>query len=253
MRSALIGSLLIAAMSAPCEAIVGGAPVADDAAARSVVAIVGARGNFCSAALIAPDIVLTAAHCVAGGAAAEFRVVTYSAAQQPALHEVQRVATHPDFKMQAIAVHRASADVAMLQLAQPIVSRPVAVVSSSPTPLQPGIAFRVVGIGVAVRGDGRSGGVTRAASLVATGKPGTLQLRLVDPSTNNLREGLGACTGDSGAPIFQQQGHSVVIAIVSWSTGANNAAGCGGLTGTTPLTNYRGWIELTTRKWAGAY
>jgi hypothetical protein len=111
----------------------------------------------------------------------------------------------------------------------------------------------VVGMGVAVRGDGRSGGVARAAGLAVTGRPGTLQIRLVDPMTNNARAGLGACTGDSGAPAFLDQGSGPVIAgVVSWSTGANNASGCGGLTGVTPLALYRDWILKTARSWGAS-
>lgn len=227
-------------------AIVGGAPPADDANARAVVTLVGSRSNFCSGALIAPDIVLSAAHCVAGDAAAEFRIVTYDAQRQPALLPVRRVATHPQFGAQAISAHRASADVALLQLAQPLTSKPVAMVGAPMQPLAAGAPFRVVGIGVTVRGDGRSGGTTRSAALVATGKPGSLQIRLVDSASNNMRAGLGACTGDSGAPVFEDQnGRSVIVGVVSWSTGANNTAGCGGLTGVTPLMLYKDWIVQT--------
>lgn len=230
-------------------AIVGGARPADDASARAVVTLVGSRGNFCSGALIAPDILLSAAHCVAGGAAAEFRIVTYHAQRQPTLLPVRRVATHPQFGAQAISAHRASADVA-LQLAQPLTSKPVAMISAPMQPLAAGAPFRVVGIGVTVRGDGRSGGITRSAALVATGKPGSLQIRLVDPTSNNTRAGLGACTGDSGAPVFEDQnGRSVIVGVVSWSTGANNTAGCGGLTGVTPLMLYKDWIVQTQNSW----
>jgi hypothetical protein len=120
-------------------------------------------------------------------------------------------------------------------------------------PIAAGARFTVAGIGVTKRGDGKSGGTIRAASLAATGQPGRLQIRLVDPATNNTREGLGACTGDSGAPVFQDQdGRAVIIGVVSWSTGANNAAGCGGLTGVTPLTLYRAWMMTTARAWGVA-
>jgi secreted trypsin-like serine protease len=39
-----------------------------------------------------------------------------------------------------------------------------------------------------------------------------------------------------------------VIGIVSWSTAPNDEEGCGGLTGVTPLLNYRGWIADTARR-----
>lgn len=240
--------LLVLLWSMPARAIVGGAPPADDASARAVVTIIGSRGTFCSGALIAPDLVLSAAHCVQSGA--DYKIVLYDAARQPQLRDVKRVASHPQFAMQAILAHRASADVALLQLAQPLTSKPVAMIGAPLQPLTAGAPFRVVGIGVTVRGDGRSGGITRGASLVATGKPGTLQIRLVDAAGNNTRAGLGACTGDSGAPVFEDQnGRSILVGVVSWSTGANNAAGCGGLTGVTPLTLYKDWIVQTQNSW----
>ena len=93
----------------------------------------------------------------------------------------------------------------------------------------------------------------RAADLVATGQPGRLQIRLLDPATDNKREGAGACTGDSGAPVFeQQQGRAVIVGIVAWSTGPNSTDGCGGLTGVTPLSLYRDWISQTARSWGSA-
>jgi secreted trypsin-like serine protease len=61
---------------------------------------------------------------------------------------------------------------------------------------------------------------------------------------------LGACTGDSGGPVFEeQQGKPVIIGVISWSTGPNGTGGCGGLTGVTPLTLYRDWIVQTARQW----
>jgi hypothetical protein len=116
-------------------------------------------------------------------------------------------------------------------------------------PINVGQRLTVVGMGVAIVGDGRSGGVARAASLAVTGQPGTLQIRMVDPATNNARPGLGACTGDSGAPVFSENAGSAIYGVVSWSTGPNNASGCGGLTGVTPLALYRDWILTTARSW----
>lgn len=241
---------LALATAYPASAMVGGAPAAGNGIGRSVVTIVGSRGNFCSGALIAPDIVLSAAHCVSPGAT--YKIVTYDAQHQPKLLDVRRVATHPQFNVQGIMAHRASADVALLQLAEPMAAKPPAQLGAPAEPIASGARFTVAGIGVTKRGDGKSGGTVRAATLTATGRPGTLQIRLVDPASNNAREGLGACTGDSGAPVFEEQGgRNVIVGVVSWSTGANNAAGCGGLTGVTPLTLYRDWILKTVRGWGG--
>ena len=235
--------------ASPASAMVGGAPTTEDGVGRSVVTIVGSRGTFCSGALIAPDLVLSAAHCVMPGA--DYRIVLYDAQRQPQFHEVKRVASHPQFDVKGILAHRASADVALLQLLEPLKAKAPAPSGAPLEPIAAGARFTVAGIGVTRLGDGKSAGTIRAASLVATGQPGRLQIRLVDPATSNTRAGLGACTGDSGAPVFEDQSsRAVIVGVVSWSTGANNASGCGGLTGVTPLTLYREWILQTAKSWS---
>jgi hypothetical protein len=102
---------------------------------------------------------------------------------------------------------------------------------------------------VTLRGDGRTGGTARATTLVVTGQPGPLQVRLFDPVSKGLSAGLGACAGDSGAPAFRPSSAGpAILGVVSWSTGPNLTAGCGGLTGVTPLARYRGWIVDTARR-----
>jgi secreted trypsin-like serine protease len=236
-------------LSVPAHAIVGGGAPSTEGVARSVVTIVGSRGNFCTGALIAPKLVLSAAHCVQPGA--DYKIVEYGADRQPSLQDVKAVAIHPGFNMQAMSGHRATADVALLQLAAAPKGKTPAALGMPNIPINVGSSFTVAGIGVTVRGDGKSGGTIRVAGLVATGKPGTLQIRLVDPVGQGTREGLGACTGDSGAPVFEdKQGGPVIVGVVSWSTGPNGSAGCGGMTGVTPLTLYRDWIAQTTQKWS---
>jgi hypothetical protein len=102
-------------LSVPAHAIVGGGAPSTEGVARSVVTIVGSRGNFCTGALIAPKLVLSAAHCVQPGA--DYKIVEYGADRQPSLQDVKAVAIHPGFNMQAMSGHRATADVALLQLA----------------------------------------------------------------------------------------------------------------------------------------
>jgi secreted trypsin-like serine protease len=236
----------------PAGAIVGGAAVSSEGVGRSVVTIVGSRGNFCSGALIAPKMVLTAAHCVQPGA--EYKLVQTGADRQPQLQDVRNVAVHPGFRMEAMLAHRATADVALLLLDAPPKGRNPTAIGTPQAPLAAGNAFTISGIGVTIRGQGNSGGTIRSANLIATGQPGTLQIRLVDPATQGAQGGLGACTGDSGGPVVEAgQNGPVIIGLISWSTGPNGSGGCGGLTGVTPLTLYRDWILQTARAWGVAF
>ncbi len=246
MRRAPIALACVIASLLPAAAMVGGAGAPASELARAVVVIVGSRGNFCSGVALARDLVLTAAHCVLPGA--EYRIVEYDSARQPQLRDVTRVSAHPSFDLKTLLAHRATADVALIKLAAPLVSVVPAVLGAANFTVAPGDPFTVAGSGVAVRGDGKSGGTVRAANLVATGQPGGLQIRLHDAATKGEKAGLGACTGDSGAPVFRLDAdRASVVGVVSWSTGPGNSAGCGGLTGVTPLTRYRAWITDTAK------
>ena len=250
MRRTPLLALLIAplALLCPATAMVGNAPPAGPAIAGHVVLIVGSAGTFCTGVAIARDLVLTAAHCTQPGA--DYKLMELGGTPQPTLRDVADIARHPQFDLKTLFAHRATADLTLLKLAAPLGEK------FSPAPLAPpglavavGDAFTVAGYGVAVRGEGRSSGVIRAATLVATGQPGSLQIRLVDRDANGERAGLGACTGDSGAPAFVDQvGHLAVAGVVSWSTGPKLTGGCGGLTGVTPLVRYRDWIVDTARR-----
>src|ERR1700681_3645781 len=98
-------------LSAPACAIVGGGVPSAEGIGRSIVTIVGSRGNFCTGALIAPRLVLTAAHCVQPGAV--YKIVEYAADRQPQLQDVKRMAVHPAFNVRAMTAQRATAHVAV--------------------------------------------------------------------------------------------------------------------------------------------
>jgi len=236
----IVALTVILAWSPPADAMVGGAQPASDGAGRAVVMMTGSHGTFCSGVALARDLVLTAAHCVLPGA--DYKLVEFDAARAPVLKDIATIVRHPEFDVNAVLRHRVTADVALLNLSAPVKIVP-ALLAPPGAAVAAGDRFVVAGYGLALRGDGKTGGTVRAATLVATGQPGTLQIRLADPTTKGERAGLGACTGDSGAPAFRDIGGALaVIGVVSWSTGPNMSDGCGGLTGVTPLTRYRAWI-----------
>jgi Trypsin len=240
-------AVLLTAAMAPAAAMVGGAEPAASGAGRSVVMILGSGGTACTATAIARTLLLTAAHCVQPGA--EYKLADLTNPRVPTLKPVAHIARHPQFDMKRLLGHVATADVALVQLVKPLPADvPAAALDDGTKPVAVGDALVVVGYGVAVRGDGRTGGTVRAATLVATGQPNTLQLRLFDPRTKAETAGLGACAGDSGAPAFRDtNGRLDIVGVVSWATGPKLTAGCGGLTGITPLVRYRDWILKTAR------
>jgi hypothetical protein len=227
-------------LASSLPAMVGGAPSAGEEAGRAVMMLTGSHGTFCSGVALTRSLVLTAAHCVLPGA--DYKLVEFDSARQPLLKDVATITRHPGFDVNAVLRHRVTADVALIKLGAPLMVLPARLAPEG-VAVTAGDPFVVAGYGVAVRGDGKTGGVVRAARLVATGQPGTLQIRLADPAGKGERAGLGACTGDSGAPVYREVGGTLaVIGVVSWSTGPALSEGCGGLTGVTPLMRYRAWI-----------
>jgi hypothetical protein len=227
------------------QAMVGGAPPAPGEFGRSVVMIVGS--SACTATAIGRDVLLTAAHCVRPGG--DYGLLGSEPGQPPVLKAIARIERYPQFDIKRLLNHLATADVALIKLAEPLPARisPAHIAGGSET-VAVGDSLVVAGYGVAVRGDGRTGGTARAATLVVTGQPGPLQIRLFDPASKGLAAGLGACAGDSGAPAFRTSGAGpMILGVVSWSTGPDLTEGCGGLTGITPLARYRGWIVDTAR------
>lgn len=233
-------------------AMVGGAPSATTGPGKSVLMILGDGGTVCTSTAIARDLLLTASHCVLPSS--DYKLLLGAPSAHPVLKDITRIERDPQFDLKRLFDHLATADVALLKLAEPLPeSIPAAPLGAEEEPVAVGDAFVVAGYGVTVRGDGRTGGTLRTAKLVATGQPGSLQIRLFDPATKGDSPGLGACGGDSGAPVFRDKDtRSVIIGVVSWSTGPKLKDGCGGLTGVTPLSRYRAWIVETARKFGSA-
>jgi secreted trypsin-like serine protease len=236
---ALIALAGLALAAAPTSAMVGGAPLADQSLARHVVLIVGGQ-SLCSGVAIAPDLVLTAAHCVSSNG--KYRLVVFEG-RQPVVKEITSVAAHPQFSPRADAP-----DLALVKLAAPPVPNLApATLSDRRVPPSVGDRFIVAGFGVAVQGDRKTAGKLRAVTLVATDRPSSQQLSLVDPHKLGEARGLGVCNGDSGGPVFDERDRALV-GIVSWSARADGEPVCGFVSGVIPLARYRYWIFDTAAK-----
>jgi secreted trypsin-like serine protease len=243
MRPALaaLAALALIALAAPALAITGQAPPADGAVARAIVMLIDDKEDLCTATVLARDLVLTAAHCVA--AKRKRAVKLYQTGETI---PVRAAVPHPRFDIKAYARARATADIALVTLERPLPEIAAAAQLAEPRRVEAGEMLTIAGFGVTQAFTPHGLGIPREATLAVTGRPGSLQIRLVDPATRNARPGLGACTGDSGAPAFDAQGR--VVGVVSWTTAANDDTGCGGLTGLTPLVNYNEWIEREMKR-----
>jgi len=237
----VVGLACFVALYAPAVAIVGGARQAGTAGGP-IVMILGVRGNdsiLCTGTALARDLVLTAAHCVAPGTRLQ---IMPSAGSK--MTPIGVIAQHPRYDAQSYARGRVTADVALIKLAAPLPDyvSPVALATAGET-VAAGDRLLIAGFGVTVQSKASSTGVAHVATLAVTGRPGNLQIRLVDPATRGERAGLGACIGDSGGPVFREaDGRIRVLGVISWSTGPADEEGCGGMTGVTPLTLYRAWV-----------
>jgi hypothetical protein len=138
-----LGAMLAGVMLlfvSPAHAVVGGGVPSAEGISRSIVTIVGSRGNFCTGTLIAPKLVLTVAHCVQPGAV--YKIVEYGANRQPQLKDVRSIAIHPAFNMQAMMAHRATADIALLQLETPPPEKTPAVLGEDSDPRRQPLHYR---------------------------------------------------------------------------------------------------------------
>jgi hypothetical protein len=232
-------ALLLGLSCSPAASMVGGARAADWTIARHVVLVVGEH-SLCSGVAIAPDLVLTAAHCVLLNG--KYRLATFES-RRPAFKQVVSVVPHPQFSARADAP-----DLALVKLAaSPPPNLTPAPFSDRRAPPMVGDRFVVAGFGLSNPAERKSAGTLRSATLVVTDRPSSQQISLVDPSKLGESAGLGVCNGDSGGPVFDAR-DGTLVGIVSWTGRTDGEPVCGFVSGVIPLARYRYWIMDTAAK-----
>ena len=251
LRGGILGAALGALVGlppAPAQAVIQGEVSRDPDGARSfVVRLESTQGEICSGTLIAPDLVLTAAHCVMRPAGYTIISVDRGFRQ----HRTQAIAAtmHPDFVPGTTPEDQPGVDLALLKLEQPL--------GTDYAPLDPrgagsigtGEAVDIAGFGVVAENRRDTARTLRQAHLVSIGSLQVANRVTVVTDRRRLAEtsGAGACLGDSGGPILSGgPGGYRIVGVVSWSSGAlqqgARRTACGGFTAVTPVAEHTGWI-----------
>jgi secreted trypsin-like serine protease len=236
----MLGAALMLAGATEAHALVGPSREETAAAAYTLMLLKTDAGgsSFCTANVIAQDVLLTAAHCVTSPE--NLRAYWRGGDLE---QKISAVAVHPLYRADATQKRTKSIDLALVRLERPLPApfRPIPMAWDAR--IVAGAPLRIAGFGLTREGDERSAGRLHSGAMVVREPISQILVWAKDPSN----KGLGACTGDSGGPMLSEDGRSLV-AVSVWSEGEGKKK-CGLLTQAVRLGPQRGFIEDTLRAW----
>ena len=219
---------------------------------QGVVGMFSAMGlyaSICTGTMLAPDIILSAAHCVyysQDGQSIDYvnnpdmlQVMGGSVLGDVDYGFAEKVVKHPSWQGNYMSISR-EVDLSMIKLERPIKDVEAFKVRKDAAP-QIGDDGWLVGYGMSVNGDDYSAGTHRAGTAFVRERRNRV-LGIGSPSST--------CQGDSGGPFFtEQDGAWVVSAVTSYGRGDSCLPNDVGYS--VNLVTYRKWIEDTFFELAG--
>lgn len=248
---AVVAALLASAVSA--GAVMRGEPARDPNGTRRSTVLIETPEGVCTGAIVGPDLVLTAAHCVS--ARGRYRVRYLDRSFRRLSLPVLRTAPHPGFDP---GHGFASDDVGLLQVARPFQADARAATlpsagwgvswfgGAAPT----GEELIIAGFGSTERSRSRDG-VLREA-LMRTTAPSVAGRGFAGLVGEGDQVRPGMCVGDSGGPVYRRTGRGFTVVGVLKGGTTDPGRECTSSPVFTPVKDYLPWLQQTAAGWNSA-